>query len=242
MQIENRKLSELCSLKTGGVAKVIVVKNKEDVVSCINYIKENSLKFFVLGEGTNTFFGNHLSEDFVVIKMEIKGIDIIDENDFVYLNLGAGEKFDEVINFVTERDWWGIENLSFVPGTAGAFPVQNVGAYGVEIKDVLVEVEVYDVEDERFLILKNEECDFSYRNSLFKKSKRYIICGIKIKLSKKRNPILIYKPINLLDEKNVSVKEVRDLIIKIRKEKLPDYKITPMLAHSLKMFLLQKKK
>lgn len=209
---------------------MVVVKNEEDLVEVLNFANENNLKVHILGLGTNTVFGENL-EKFLIIKIEIKGIELEEskETDKIILNIGAGESWDDVVKFAVENNLWGIENLSYIPGTVGAAPVQNIGAYGSEIKNTLVSVKAYDVKLCTFVTMTNKECDFSYRDSIFKREKnRYIIVQIILLLNIVPNPTLSYKPLDsLLGKENLKIEEIRNLVIKIRKQKLPDYNLYP---------------
>jgi UDP-N-acetylmuramate dehydrogenase len=133
-----------------------------------------------------------------------------------------------LVKFTVDKNLWGLENLSYIPGSVGAAPVQNIGAYGAELQTTFVSCKVFDVIKNKFLILNKKDCKFGNRDSIFKhKKNRYIIWSVKFRLSKIRKPILSYRPLDILDKKTVSIKEIRDLIIKTRAEKLPDYQIWP---------------
>jgi UDP-N-acetylmuramate dehydrogenase len=176
--------------------------------------------------------------------MEIKGIDVKEYDDYITLQIGGGETFDAVINFAVSHGWWGIENLSYIPGTAGASPVQNIGAYGAELKDTLTTVRAYDIHTRDCVTLSNEECKFGYRSSLFKEEKgRYCITAITLKLSKIPLPKLSYKPLDtLIGKESVSLEEIRDLVIKTRQEKLPDYHNYPNTGSFFKNPIITKEK
>lgn len=243
MDFERVKLADFCSFKLGGVADLFRVKSEEDLMSVAKHAITEHLRLFVLGEGTNTFFADELDNNLLILKMEMKGITFNDMGDFVFVKVKAGEFWDSFVHESVENNLWGIENLSYIPGTIGAAPVQNIGAYGVEIKDVLEEVRVYDLKEEKFKVLNNSECEFAYRDSIFKKEVgRYIICEITFKLSKTRNPVLTYKPLDLLNKESVSVGEIRNEVIRIRKEKLPDYKEYPNVGSFFKNVLVTKEK
>ena len=243
MNLEKAKLSEYTSLRFGGQCDLVRIKNEEDLMSALMYAKTSDFRVHVLGEGTNTFFANDL-KNLLVLKMEMKGIEIREDENGVFITVKAGEIFDDIVNLSTKNNWWGIENLSYIPGTVGASPVQNIGAYGVELKDVLDSLRAYDIKEYKFLEFKNEECNFCYRDSLFKKeSSRYIICGITLKLSKNKNPKLYYKPLDILkDKENLTSKDVRELVIKTRTEKLPDYKKFPNAGSFFKNVIVTKEK
>jgi len=143
-----------------------------------------------------------------------------------------GEDWDGVVKFAVRNDLSGIETLSWIPGKAGSAPVQNIGAYGTEISDYIKTVEVYDKKKGGFASLNNKDCQFSYRDSLFKKQRnRFIIVSVTLSLSKNAPKIPKYKDVeNYFKEKNKkspNLKEIRKAIIKIRKNKLPDPKVVP---------------
>lgn len=192
--------------------------------------------FLILGAGSNTLFTGDYSG--TVFQIRIKGMQIINEGDsHVMIRSGAGESWDDLVRFCVSKDLWGIENLGLIPGTAGAAPVQNIGAYGVEIKHSLQEVEVFDTKDLSIRKLNNSECEFGYRNSLFKKAPgRFIIFAILLKLNKIPSPVLSYQALSekFPDPANLSVFSVYDEVCRIRNTKLPDPSFLPNLGSFFK--------
>ncbi len=181
--------------------------------------------YYVLGGGSNIIF----SDDYkgIVILMKNKGIKIINQNDdFVFVKASAGEVWDDFVEYCVSNNYGGIENLSLIPGTVGASPVQNIGAYGVEVKDVIFELEALNRETLKTEIFKNKDCNFGYRNSIFKNAlkDKYIILNVTFKLSKKHILKLDYGTIKtvLADNENPGINDVRLAIIQIRESKLPD--------------------
>lgn len=181
----------------------------------------------ILGGGSNILF----TKDFegLVLKNSIKGIEIIEEDDeHVYIKAGAGVVWHDLVLFSIQGNYGGIENLSLIPGTVGASPMQNIGAYGVEIKDTFDALEAINVEDGSIKVFRKEDCNFGYRDSVFKKSLKgkYVIVSVTYRLSK--NPVfnISYGAIkNTLDElgiKELTVKAVSDAVCNIRRSKLPD--------------------
>ena len=169
--------------------------------------------------------------DGIVLKNEINGIEIISENNAeVILKVGAGENWHDFVIYCVEKGWGGIENLSLIPGSVGASPMQNIGAYGVEIKDVFVELEAFNLETKKIEIFDNTTCKFGYRESIFKNSHKdkYIITSVTYKLSK--NPVFntsygaIENQLNEMGISELSVKAISDAVIAIRSSKLPDPK------------------
>lgn len=181
----------------------------------------------ILGGGSNLLF----TQDFdgLVVKISIKGLSKIKEDsDAVYIKCGAGENWHQFVLYTIDNGYAGIENLSLIPGTVGAAPMQNIGAYGVEIKEVLESVEALDVSTGEKRVFNNAECKFGYRQSIFKTSlkNKYIITGVTFKLRKQPNFNVSYGAIkDTLAQMNVqdlTLKAVSDAVISIRKSKLPD--------------------
>ena len=192
-------------------------------------LEKNTLSLLILGGGSNLL----LTKDFngLVIKNNIKGIEIIaEDNSSVTLKVGAGENWHEFVIYCIENNYCGIENLSLIPGNVGASPMQNIGAYGVEVKDVITKVEVVGLKDFTVKEFTNQECNFGYRTSIFKTSEKgnYFITSVTFRLSKRTNLNTSYGAIDAeLEKRNVknpSIKDVSDAVIAIRKSKLPDPK------------------
>jgi len=208
-------------------AKKCVILENIDELKILNQIIGND-KFLILGGGSNVLFVNDF--DGVVVINEIKGIEIIDESDeFVNVKIKSGENWHEIVMWSIKNNWNGIENLALIPGTVGAAPVQNIGAYGVEIKDVLQSVSIYNFVTKKIEVLNNEQCKFSYRNSIFKeelKGKFYIL-EVVLQLRKKNHIYhTSYGTINAELEKR-NIKEINpqiiaEVVMDIRKSKLPD--------------------
>ncbi|KAA6440140.1 UDP-N-acetylmuramate dehydrogenase [Dyadobacter flavalbus] len=182
---------------------------------------------FILGGGSNVLFTKDI--DALVIHPDIRGIEKIKEDDAdIWLRLGSGVNWHVFVMYCVENNYGGVENLSLIPGTVGAAPMQNIGAYGVEVKDVIVSVEAVAVNDGTLRIFSKEECRFGYRESIFKKELKdqYIITNVTFKLSK--NPVLniaygdIQKTLQELNVTEVTIKDVSNAVIHIRRSKLPD--------------------
>ncbi len=155
--------------------------------------------------------------------MNNKGIALKDEDaDTVTLEVQAGEIWDDFVRYCVSNNYYGVENLSYIPGTVGATPVQNIGAYGSEVKDCISKVyavDIYSLENKTFT---NQECQFSYRNSIFKQTKKYIITKVEFVLKKHAKLNLEYANLKNILADNLSISQLRNEIIKIRKNKLPD--------------------
>lgn len=197
----------------------------------IVFLKSNSSwreeKIYVLGEGSNTLFMDHFNG--LVIHPNIPGIAIIGEDrQHVWLEVGAGENWDEFVNYTVQHNFGGIENLSLIPGAVGASPVQNIGAYGQEVEQVIERVRGIFTENLQGKEFTAEECDFSYRNSIFKRSlkNQFIITSVIFKLSKFPDFVLSYAHVEdrVRQLGEINLQNIRKAIIDIRMSKLPDVK------------------
>ena len=164
-----------------------------------------------------------------VIRIGTKGIGVEEENDdFVVVRVAAGENWDDFVRYCVEKGWGGLENLSLIPGNVGTGPIQNIGAYGVEIKDVILDIEVFRIETMVKTVLTGEECEFGYRDSIFKgrDKGKYFILSVRFRLSKHPDLKLDYGSIREeLQAMKVSVPtiaDVRNAVCRIRQRKLPD--------------------
>ena len=221
---ENVLLAPFTTFRIGGAARFFVqVKNIAELKEAVGFAKEKNAPIFVLGRGSNVL----ISDDGfagLVIKNEIKGIV---EEDAVRLIAGAGENWDNFVKFtVEEKGLYGLENLSWIPGTVGASPVQNIGAYGAEAKDTIEWVEVLNPTTLKIEKLLNADCQFGYRDSIFKhERKNNIILRVAFLLKKNAKLSVDYKDLQKYFEERKSVPSlcgVRDAVVEIRKAKLPD--------------------
>lgn len=194
----------------------------------LDFVKSKNLKYLVLGEGSNILFTGDFNG--LVIKNELKGYEILDESDKVLVKVGAGENWDSFVRFCVKNNWWGVENLALIPGSVGASPVQNIGAYGVEVKDVIQYVEYFDPDKNCFNMIAAKDCEFGYRQSIFKNEfKKMIITSVTFKLAVNSSPDLSYEALNSEIQKrgltSVSVNDIYNIVKEIRESKLPDYKL-----------------
>ncbi|NSW45329.1 MAG: UDP-N-acetylmuramate dehydrogenase [Bacteroidales bacterium] len=183
--------------------------------------------FYVLGGGSNVLFLN-IPE--VVLKINIKGIEIAKQNEEnVWITVKAGEEWDAFVQYCVENNFGGVENLSLIPGTAGAAPVQNIGAYGMEIKDSLESLKAINLNDFTVKDFSNQECRFAYRNSFFKnkENRHWIILETTYKLTKYNHRfVLNYGNISsALNNRQITLQAIRDMVIQQRTSKLPDVKL-----------------
>lgn len=203
--------------------------SEKDLIEALIWASHRGLDIFILGGGSNILLTQDINK--LVIKNEIDGIELIKEdNDHVWVKVGSGENWHEFVKYCISRNWAGVENLSLIPGTVGASPMQNIGAYGVEIKDVFESLTAFNRSNLEFETFDQEACQFGYRESVFKHELKgqYIITSVTYKLKKKPDFKLEYGAIkDTLKESGsneLSIKAVSDAVIKIRQSKLPDPK------------------
>jgi UDP-N-acetylmuramate dehydrogenase len=203
----------------------------QSVDELIKVLNENpTTKKFILGGGSNMLLTQDINA--LVIHLDLKGKKIIDENDdFVWVESQAGENWHEFVIWTIDQNFGGLENLSLIPGNVGTTPIQNIGAYGVEIKDTFVLCEAIHIETQELMIFTNEKCKFGYRESIFKNEVKdeFIITSVVFKLTKKNHKLnTSYGAIETELEKqhitNPTLKDVSDAVISIRQSKLPDPK------------------
>lgn len=186
-----------------------------------------------IGEGSNLLFMNNFKG--TILFSRIKTVEVLEEDkDSIYVKVGSGWKMDDFIQYSLKHNWYGLENLSLIPGQVGASAVQNIGAYGIEVGDSIVAVNCISLENGEQRRLTNQECKYAYRYSIFKSPEfkgRYAITSVEYTLKKVFSPNLTYKGIvQCLSSKqicsdNVTPEELRNTIIEIRKNKLPDPKV-----------------
>jgi UDP-N-acetylmuramate dehydrogenase len=215
----------------GGRARLFcVVTTEDELVVAIRRAQSEHLPVFLLGGGSNILVSD---EGFsgMVIKNEIKDIAFtsVAEDGSVLVTVGAGENWDAFVEGTVCQGFQGLETLSWIPGTVGAAPVQNIGAYGTEVGQTVVSVRAFDIQVMKFVDLMNTECLFGYRDSLFKHEKgRYVIVRVTFRLKKGGVPNISYKDVvTYFNEKSIikpTLREVRDAVIEIRSRKLPDWK------------------
>lgn len=226
---ENINLAELTTFKIGGKAKYYTdVTDIEQLPEIFEWLNKKKLPYFVLGGGSNTIFDDGTFNG-IVLKINLLGFKLTEEdNESASVWVASGEDWDKTVAKTVELGLSGIEALSLIPGQAGTAPVQNIGAYGQEIMNVIESVEAFDTQDIDSVVLSKNQCEFSYRDSIFKSSQkgRYIITAINMKLSKSK-PVMPNYPdvIEYFKNKaisNPSLNQIREAIIDIRTRKLPN--------------------
>ncbi|MEP7265726.1 MAG: UDP-N-acetylmuramate dehydrogenase [Bacteroidota bacterium] len=228
------KMQEAVSLKpynTFGIDvsanRFVEVTSAEELITLLKNEEHSTQPLLILGGGSNLL----LTKDFngLVIKNSINGIAVTTEDDdYVFVKAGAGEVWHHFVLFCIENNLAGVENLSLIPGNVGAGPMQNIGAYGVELKDVFQQLEALHIKDRTMKIFSKEECRFGYRESVFKNvvKGQYIITSVTFRLNK--IPVLntsygaIEQELQRMGVKEPTIKSVSDAVIHIRRSKLPD--------------------
>ncbi|MDA8641095.1 UDP-N-acetylmuramate dehydrogenase [Flavobacteriaceae bacterium] len=202
-------------------------KNEDEI---LHFLIENKSNPLILGGGSNILFKNNINKP--ILKIEIKGIQIIEENEnSIYVSVGAGENWNDFVRWSLAKNYGGIENLSLIPGNVGSAPIQNIGAYGAELKDVFHSCRAISIDNKIIKTFNKDECNFTYRSSIFKEKlkNKYIISRVTFRLSKTNHVINSdYKPLkNLLNERGIitpTIQDISKLVIEIRTNKLPDPK------------------
>ena len=243
----NIPLRNHLTMKLGGNARFIAIaRSSDDVRQLCQNARAQSLPIFVLGGGSNTLAHDEGYAG-LVIKNQIKGVEIISETESdITMCYGAGESWDDIVEQSVKQNLTGIEAMSAIPGTVGAAPVQNIGAYGQELADTFVELEAYDIEQDTMTKLSAEDCKFSYRHSIFRgeATGKYIITSVTLRLYKSAPQPPFYKALqDYFDEHSVSlftVQTVRDAVIVIRADKLPDPALRPNSGSFFKNAIIEK--
>ena len=227
-----KKNVDLTSLNTMAITSVASnyceAQDLEELKAAIKLAKEQNLAIHILGGGSNVILPPVIPG--LVVHMKIQGRKVKKVNDHVAdFIIGAGENWHELVLFSLSKGYRGLENLSLIPGTAGAAPIQNIGAYGVEVKDSLIEVNVLDVESLQEITLHNEDLNFGYRSSLFKETQgKYIVTSITLRLDKEAELKTNYGDLSNRLQGNVfDASDVSNAVIKARNSKLPDYRVIP---------------
>ncbi|RLV59451.1 UDP-N-acetylmuramate dehydrogenase [Parashewanella curva] len=205
--------------------ELLTITSEAELKKQLTKLSTKPSPWFVLGGGSNLV----LCEDFngVVLKMELKGIVHTEDDRFHYLSIAAGEDWHQLVEYCLEHEIDGLENLALIPGTVGAAPIQNIGAYGVEFCELCDWVEFMDATTQLVTRLTAEECQFGYRDSIFKQELKgkVVITQVGFKLSKNWQPVLNYGPLQQLEHNTVTSRDIFDLVCQVRQQKLPDPKM-----------------
>ena len=224
---ENHKVSN--SLKIDSTARFYIEVNEQDeLIDLYKFINKNEIKYLVLGEGTNLVPPDFF--DGIVIKPNFN--EVLHDSNNKIINVGASVNWHKLVNICIEKNIYGFENLSLIPGTVGAAPIQNIGAYGQEVSNLIDKINCFDIEKGEFKTLNNSSCKFKYRNSIFKNNSLLII-SVDFKTDCKKEFNIEYNSIiNHMDKigfkkTNLSLETLSNLICDIRNKTLPDPNIIP---------------
>lgn len=227
--LENVPLSGYSTMRLGGPARYLTdITVASDIPKAIDWASSNNLPVIMIGDGSNIVWRDEGFPGLVLVNKLQKYEEFNEDQDNLYVTVGAGENWDRTVERCVATGFSGVEELSLIPGTAGATPIQNVGAYGREIKDVLVSVEAYDSTSKQFVNIPAMDCGFSYRSSKFKTTDkdRFFITSITLHLTKATPEPPFYSSLQAyLSQNNIteySPQIIRDAVIAIRSAKLPD--------------------
>ncbi|HLR37578.1 MAG TPA: UDP-N-acetylmuramate dehydrogenase [Chitinophagaceae bacterium] len=200
----------------------------------------------VLGGGSNILLTQTVSS---VLKNEVKGIEVVEEDEeYFRVKVGAGENWHQFVLYCIDKGWAGIENLSLIPGNVGASPMQNIGAYGVEIKDVFHSLEAFHIQDKEVVTFYKKDCHFGYRESVFKKKHKdqFVILNVTFRLNKKPHFNTSYgaiqQELEKMGIKKMSIRAISDAVINIRSSKLPNPKEVGSAGSFFKNPIIEKEK
>lgn len=225
MKIQKKKnLTSLNTFKVNATADFFAeITSEQELEEALDYASARSIPFEIIGGGSNILF----AQDFngMVIRVQNKGIlwDKVQDSDKQKVTASAGEDWHKFVTLCLEKNLYGLENLALIPGTVGGAPIQNIGAYGVEVKEFISGVKVFDVIEKKWISIERKNCGFSYRNSIFKTSDRFIIYNVIFELVQKWEPRLNHKELSAkFVSKKATASVVFDEICKLRNKKLPD--------------------
>lgn len=224
MNIQNNvQLKPFNTLNLNSICSHYVkIQSLADVLDAVSYAQLTGLNLLILSGGSNMLLPEHVHS--LVIHMDIQGIEYLaeDENSKT-LRVGAGQNWHDFVLWSTAQQLYGLQNLALIPGRVGASPVQNIGAYGVEVGEFIDSVQVYDLEQKQFRSIAADDCQFAYRHSIFKEQPtRYIISHVTFKLLKQPNLKLGYGDLKAAVGENLSAENLQRQVIHIRQSKLPD--------------------
>lgn len=224
---EHHSLKPHNTLAIDATARYFVdIESAGQLPEAVAFARQKQLPLMILGQGSNVVF----QSDFpgLVIHIALTGIEVFECGDSIELEVGAGENWHELVMFCARQGWWGIENLALIPGTVGAAPIQNIGAYGVELDRVLVAVSGWHIGEGQWKTLALAACQLGYRDSIFKRSLKdqFIVSGVRIRLARDAGPNIGYQPLAEVFAERENEKptplQVAEAVMAIRRSKLPD--------------------
>ncbi len=203
----------------------------DSLAALMDYAEQQKLQYLILGGGSNVLFTKDYNG--IVLKNTLTGIEVVAEDEqHIFVKAAAGENWHQFVQYCIAHHYAGVENLSLIPGNVGASPMQNIGAYGVEIKDVFESLEAWHIGEKKLVQFTKTDCEFGYRESVFKRQykNQFVITSVTFKLNK--NPIFntsygaIQAELDKMGEQQLSIQAIAQAVINIRSAKLPDPKIT----------------
>lgn len=221
---EGVPLSSLTTFKTGGAASYVITASVDDLADAVSFAEGKGLPWRVLGEGSNVL-ASDAGYTGVIIRILSSGVKMSDTEAGVLVIADAGVSWDGLVSLVGERGLWGIETLAAIPGTVGAAPIQNIGAYGAEVGEVIEWVEVFDTRTHEVRRMDALACAFGYRDSIFKKQPELIVVRVAFLLSRDAGPRLMYKDLQDAQARGEALEtpvEVASCVRRIRAGKFPD--------------------
>ncbi|MDO8342326.1 MAG: UDP-N-acetylmuramate dehydrogenase [Cellvibrio sp.] len=226
-------LQKLNTLAVPALAQYFVsVKTDDELREALAFARTENLPLLLLGGGSNIVLRDNFPG--LVVQIKSQGKEVVDENDeFVWLKVAAGENWHQLVEFSLDNALYGLENLSLIPGSVGAAPIQNIGAYGVEIKELVAELSALNIRSGLSVTFTNESCRFGYRDSIFKQSLKdqYVITSVTFRLRKQPYLNLTYPALRAalanLAEADITPQHVSAAVIDIRQTKLPDPAVIP---------------
>jgi UDP-N-acetylmuramate dehydrogenase len=235
--IPNLDLQPLNTMAIPAVARYgVKVHSLDELSAALSWRREKQIEdkadmpLLVVGGGSNII----LRGDFpgLLVQMDLQGKEEVKETDeHIWLKVGAGENWHSLVEYCLGFHYWGLENLALIPGSVGAAPIQNIGAYGVELKDVFAELTAVDIQSGVEVVFEREACEFGYRDSVFKQrlKDRYIITSVTLKLSKTPTQYIEYPALAsaLSDEENITPEVIYEAVCRVRRSKLPDPAVIP---------------
>ncbi|KGT46105.1 MULTISPECIES: UDP-N-acetylmuramate dehydrogenase [Acinetobacter] len=229
MQIQTQvQLKPFNTLSLDAVAShYCKVQSTDDLIHALDFAKQQQLNILILSGGSNMLLPEKIHA--LVLHMDIQGIELLDSDDQMQrLRVGGGQVWHDFVLWTTQQGFYGLQNLALIPGLVGASPVQNIGAYGVEVGEFIESVEVYDRETQRFDSINAQDCDFAYRHSIFKDQPgRYIITHVVFHLLKQPDLKLNYGDLKAAVGEEQTPENLERQVIRIRQSKLPDPKEYP---------------
>ena len=203
------------------------IQSTDDLIAALEFAEQQQLNVLILSGGSNMLLPEQI--DALVLHMNIQGIEMLEGNEqHQFLRVGGGQVWHDFVLWTTEQKLYGLQNLALIPGLVGASPVQNIGAYGVEVGEFIHAVEVYDRKLKKFDSIPASDCHFSYRHSIFKDDPtRYVITHVTFKLLKQANLKLNYGDLKAAVGDNLIAENLQQQVIRIRQSKLPDPKEFP---------------